>query len=158
MSLPSRYSSTYSIMAQIRRKRDSGSRRKRSYRVEVRWQGARDGDKILGSAANRGSACISCSSLGCGLLTGQIKTFDVAPHDYRRHSPNFQGRIFGASRRRPHRGDRRGEFWIKASAGLANEAGAAVSDEGVRVELDPGCPGLPASPSVVLGRSKLFKA
>jgi aryl-alcohol dehydrogenase-like predicted oxidoreductase len=42
-----------------------------------------------------GIAFVAYSPLGRGFLTGQLKRFeDLAPDDYRRHSPRFQGRNF----------------------------------------------------------------
>lgn len=52
-------------------------------------------DGILQTCAELGIAFVAYSPLGRGFLTGQIKTFeDLAPDDYRRHSPRFQGENF----------------------------------------------------------------
>lgn len=52
-------------------------------------------DGLLGVCRELGIGFVAYSPLGRGFLTGQIKTFeDLAPDDYRRRSPRFQGENF----------------------------------------------------------------
>ena len=52
-------------------------------------------DGILQTCRELGVGFLAYSPLGRGFLTGQIKRFeDLAPDDYRRHSPRFQGDNF----------------------------------------------------------------
>jgi aryl-alcohol dehydrogenase-like predicted oxidoreductase len=52
-------------------------------------------DGILETCKELGVAFVAYSPLGRGFLTGQIKKFeDMAPDDYRRFSPRFQGENF----------------------------------------------------------------
>jgi aryl-alcohol dehydrogenase-like predicted oxidoreductase len=52
-------------------------------------------DGILAAARLLGVGFVAYSPLGRGFLTGQIKRFeDLAPDDYRRQSPRFQGDNF----------------------------------------------------------------
>ena len=52
-------------------------------------------DQILPACRELGIAFVAYSPLGRGFLTGQIKRFeDLAPDDYRRNSPRFQGENF----------------------------------------------------------------
>lgn len=52
-------------------------------------------DEILAACKELGVAFVAYSPLGRGFLTGQFKTFDdLAPDDYRRTSPRFQGENF----------------------------------------------------------------
>ena len=52
-------------------------------------------DGMLETCRELGVAFVAYSPLGRGFLTGQIKSFDdLAPDDYRRHSPRFQGENF----------------------------------------------------------------
>jgi aryl-alcohol dehydrogenase-like predicted oxidoreductase len=52
-------------------------------------------DEILPTVRNLGIGFVSYSPLGRGFLTGQIKRFEnLAPDDFRRHSPRFQGENF----------------------------------------------------------------
>jgi aryl-alcohol dehydrogenase-like predicted oxidoreductase len=52
-------------------------------------------DGILDTCRRLGIGFVAYSPLGRGFLTGQIKRFeDLAPDDYRRHSPRFQGENF----------------------------------------------------------------
>jgi aryl-alcohol dehydrogenase-like predicted oxidoreductase len=52
-------------------------------------------DQILPTTRELGIAFVAYSPLGRGFLTGQIKKFDdLAPDDYRRVSPRFQGENF----------------------------------------------------------------
>ena len=52
-------------------------------------------DEILPTTRELGIAFVAYSPLGRGFLTGQIKRFeDLAPDDYRRNSPRFQGENF----------------------------------------------------------------
>ena len=53
-------------------------------------------DDILPACRELGVAFVAYSPLGRGFLTGQFKKFeDLAPDDYRRHSPRFAGDNFG---------------------------------------------------------------
>lgn len=50
---------------------------------------------ILQTCRELGIGFVAYSPLGRGFLTGQIRTFDdLAPDDFRRHSPRFQGENF----------------------------------------------------------------
>jgi aryl-alcohol dehydrogenase-like predicted oxidoreductase len=52
-------------------------------------------DEVLPTTRELGIAFIAYSPLGRGFLTGQYKRFeDLAPDDYRRFSPRFQGENF----------------------------------------------------------------
>jgi len=52
-------------------------------------------DEILPTVRELGIGFVAYSPLGRGFLTGQIREFeDLAPDDYRRHSPRFQGDNF----------------------------------------------------------------
>jgi aryl-alcohol dehydrogenase-like predicted oxidoreductase len=52
-------------------------------------------DEVLETCRELGIALVAYSPLGRGFLTGQIKKFeDMAPDDYRRFSPRFQGENF----------------------------------------------------------------
>jgi aryl-alcohol dehydrogenase-like predicted oxidoreductase len=52
-------------------------------------------DEILPTCRELGIGFVAYSPLGRGFLTGQFKTFDdLAPDDYRRNSPRFQGENF----------------------------------------------------------------
>jgi aryl-alcohol dehydrogenase-like predicted oxidoreductase len=52
-------------------------------------------DEVLDTCRELGIGFLAYSPLGRGFLTGQIKTFDdLAPDDYRRFSPRFQGENF----------------------------------------------------------------
>jgi aryl-alcohol dehydrogenase-like predicted oxidoreductase len=52
-------------------------------------------DEVLPTTRELGIAFVAYSPLGRGFLTGQIKRFDdLAPDDYRRSSPRFQGENF----------------------------------------------------------------
>jgi aryl-alcohol dehydrogenase-like predicted oxidoreductase len=52
-------------------------------------------DEVLAITRELGIAFVAYSPLGRGFLTGQVKRFeDLAPDDYRRHSPRFQGENF----------------------------------------------------------------
>jgi aryl-alcohol dehydrogenase-like predicted oxidoreductase len=55
-------------------------------------------DEILATCRTLGIGFVAYSPLGRGFLTGQIKKFDdLAPNDYRRISPRFQGTNFQAN-------------------------------------------------------------
>lgn len=55
-------------------------------------------DGVLGVCHELGIGFVAYSLLGRGFLTGQIKKFeDLAPDDYRRHSPRFRGENFGCN-------------------------------------------------------------
>ncbi|MDD2763628.1 MAG: aldo/keto reductase [Opitutaceae bacterium] len=52
-------------------------------------------DEILATCRELGIGFVAYAPLGRGFLTGQIKRFeDLAPDDYRRQSPRFQGENF----------------------------------------------------------------
>jgi aryl-alcohol dehydrogenase-like predicted oxidoreductase len=52
-------------------------------------------DEILSTTRELGIAFVAYSPLGRGFLTGRFKRFeDLAPDDYRRNSPRFQGENF----------------------------------------------------------------
>ncbi len=52
-------------------------------------------DEILLTCRELGIGFVPYSPLGRGFLTGQIQKFDdLAPNDYRRHTPRFQGENF----------------------------------------------------------------
>lgn len=52
-------------------------------------------DGILDACRELGISFVAYSPLGRGFLTGQFKTFDdLAPDDYRRNNPRFQGENF----------------------------------------------------------------
>jgi aryl-alcohol dehydrogenase-like predicted oxidoreductase len=52
-------------------------------------------DGVLAACRELGVGFVAYSPLGRGFLTGQIKTFnDLAPDDFRRFSPRFQGENF----------------------------------------------------------------
>jgi aryl-alcohol dehydrogenase-like predicted oxidoreductase len=52
-------------------------------------------DGILATCRELGIGFVAYSPLGRGFLTGQLKRFeDLAPDDFRRHSPRFQGENF----------------------------------------------------------------
>lgn len=52
-------------------------------------------DEILPTCRELGISFVAYSPLGRGFLTGQFKTIDdLAPDDWRRHSPRFQGENF----------------------------------------------------------------
>ena len=52
-------------------------------------------DEILPTLRELGIGFVPYSPLGRGFLTGQIKSFDdLAPDDFRRHGPRFQGENF----------------------------------------------------------------
>jgi aryl-alcohol dehydrogenase-like predicted oxidoreductase len=52
-------------------------------------------DKILETVRELGIGFVAYSPFSRGLLTGQIKSFDdLAPNDFRRNSPRFQGENF----------------------------------------------------------------
>lgn len=54
--------------------------------------------EVVPAARELGVGIVPYSPLGRGLLTGQIKSFeDLAPDDYRRFSPRFQGENFQAN-------------------------------------------------------------
>lgn len=53
-------------------------------------------DGVLDTCERLGIGFLAYSPLGRGFLTGQIKRLeDLAPDDFRRHSPRFQGENFG---------------------------------------------------------------
>ncbi|MFL6234542.1 MAG: aldo/keto reductase, partial [Thermoanaerobaculia bacterium] len=59
------------------------------------WSRDPEDDGILDACRELGVGFVPYSPLGRGFLTGQLKRFeDLAPDDYRRHSPRFQGENF----------------------------------------------------------------
>jgi len=61
-------------------------------------------DGVLQACRRLGVGFVAYSPLGRGFLTGQLKTFeDLAPDDYRRSSPRFQGENFGKNLQLVHR-------------------------------------------------------
>jgi aryl-alcohol dehydrogenase-like predicted oxidoreductase len=59
------------------------------------WSRDPEDDGILAACRELGVGFVPYSPLGRGFLTGQIKRFeDLAPDDYRRSSPRFQGENF----------------------------------------------------------------
>ena len=59
------------------------------------WSRDPEDDGILDACRELGVGFVPYSPLDRGFLTGQIKRFeDLAPDDYRRHSPRFQGENF----------------------------------------------------------------
>jgi aryl-alcohol dehydrogenase-like predicted oxidoreductase len=59
------------------------------------WSRDPEDDGILDACRDLGVGFVPYSPLGRGFLTGQLKRFeDLAPDDYRRHSPRFQGENF----------------------------------------------------------------
>jgi aryl-alcohol dehydrogenase-like predicted oxidoreductase len=55
-------------------------------------------DELLATCRALGIGFVAYSPLGRGFLTGQIRRFeDLAPDDFRRHSPRFQGDNFAAN-------------------------------------------------------------
>ncbi len=59
------------------------------------WSRDPEDDGILDACRDLGVGFVPYSPLGRGFLTGQIKRYeDLAPDDYRRHSPRFQGENF----------------------------------------------------------------
>jgi aryl-alcohol dehydrogenase-like predicted oxidoreductase len=59
------------------------------------WSRDPEDDGILDACREMGVGFVPYSPLGRGFLTGQIKRFeDLAPDDYRRNSPRFQGENF----------------------------------------------------------------
>ncbi len=59
------------------------------------WSRDPEDDGILEACRELGVGFVPYSPLGRGFLTGQIKRFeDLAPDDYRRNSPRFQGENF----------------------------------------------------------------
>jgi aryl-alcohol dehydrogenase-like predicted oxidoreductase len=59
------------------------------------WSRDPEDDGILDACRDLGVGFVPYSPLGRGFLTGQIKRFeDLAPDDYRRNSPRFQGENF----------------------------------------------------------------
>ncbi len=59
------------------------------------WSRDPEDDGILDACRELGVGFVPYSPLGRGFLTGQIKSFDdLAPDDYRRNSPRFQGENF----------------------------------------------------------------
>jgi aryl-alcohol dehydrogenase-like predicted oxidoreductase len=61
-------------------------------------------DEILPTCRELGVGFVPYSPLGRGFLTGQVKSFDdLAPDDFRRHSPRFQGENFEKNLELVHR-------------------------------------------------------
>ncbi|MGH3026289.1 MAG: aldo/keto reductase, partial [Gaiellaceae bacterium] len=52
-------------------------------------------DRVLPTLRELGIGLVAYSPLGRGFLTGEIRSFDdLAPDDFRRHNPRFQGENF----------------------------------------------------------------
>jgi aryl-alcohol dehydrogenase-like predicted oxidoreductase len=74
-------------------------------------------DEVLPACRELGIGFVPYSPLGRGFLSGQIKRFeDLAPDDFRRHSPRFQGENFAKNME-----------LVKALEELAREKGATSS-------------------------------
>jgi len=59
------------------------------------WTRDPEDDAVLATCRELGIGFVAYSPLGRGFLTGQFQTFeDLAPDDYRRNSPRFQGENF----------------------------------------------------------------
>jgi aryl-alcohol dehydrogenase-like predicted oxidoreductase len=59
------------------------------------WTRDPEDNGILATCRELGIGFVAYSPLGRGFLTGQFRTFeDLAPDDYRRNSPRFQGENF----------------------------------------------------------------
>jgi aryl-alcohol dehydrogenase-like predicted oxidoreductase len=59
------------------------------------WTRDPEDNEILATCRELGIGFVAYSPLGRGFLTGQFRTFeDLAPDDYRRNSPRFQGENF----------------------------------------------------------------
>jgi aryl-alcohol dehydrogenase-like predicted oxidoreductase len=59
------------------------------------WTRDPEDDGVLATCRELGIGFVAYSPLGRGFLTGQFRTFeDLAPDDYRRNSPRFQGENF----------------------------------------------------------------
>ena len=59
------------------------------------WTRDVEDNGVLATCRELGIGFVPYSPLGCGMLTGQIRTFDdLAPDDYRRNNPRFQGDNF----------------------------------------------------------------
>jgi len=76
------------------------------------WTRDVEDNGVLATCRELGIGFVAYSPLGRGMLTGQIRRFDdLAPDDYRRNNPRFQGENFqrNLDPRRARRGDRAGE-------------------------------------------------
>ena len=59
------------------------------------WTRDPEDDGILATCAELGIGFVAYSPIGRGFLSGQIRSIDdLAPNDFRRHSPRFQGEAF----------------------------------------------------------------
>jgi len=59
------------------------------------WPRDPEDNEVLDTCRELGIGFVAYSPLGRGFLTGQFRTFeDLAPDDYRRNSPRFQGENF----------------------------------------------------------------
>ena len=59
------------------------------------WTRDPEDNRVLATCRELGIGFVAYSPLGRGFLTGQFRTFDdLAPDDYRRNSPRFQGENF----------------------------------------------------------------
>ena len=99
------------------------------------WTRDPEDDGVLATCAELGIGFVAYSPIGRGFLSGQIRSIDdLAPNDFRRHNPRFQGETFEQNLRpgRPGAGDRRRE-------GRDGEpAGAGVGDGAERADREPG--------------------
>ena len=72
-----------------------GRRRARQLQTEYSLWSRDAEDEVLPACRELGIGFVAYSPLGRGFLTGQIKRFeDLAPDDFRRNSPRFQGENF----------------------------------------------------------------
>jgi aryl-alcohol dehydrogenase-like predicted oxidoreductase len=59
------------------------------------WTRDPEDDGVLATCAELGIGFVAYSPIGRGFLSGQIRTVDdLAPDDFRRHNPRFQGEAF----------------------------------------------------------------
>ncbi len=83
------------------------------------WSRDPEGNGVLSTCRELGIGFVAYSPLSRGFLTGQFQRFeDLAPDDYRRQSPRFQGKTFrrtsicsGASKSWPRKGTARLRSW-----------------------------------------------
>jgi aryl-alcohol dehydrogenase-like predicted oxidoreductase len=62
------------------------------------WSRDPEDDGVLAVCAELGIGFVAYSPIGRGFLSGQIRSIDdLAPDDFRRHNPRFQGEAFAAN-------------------------------------------------------------
>src|SRR3712207_6065126 len=72
------------------------------------WSRDPEDDGVLATCAELGIGFVAYSPIGRGFLSGQIRSVDdLAPDDYRRNSPRFQGEAFAENLRLVGRVDRK---------------------------------------------------